>query len=74
MEHMLSEHPECGIILSGGLKDGTKVIFLTSSGAQKVTNLQCTQEEAGTRMIFHAVKSRFIFQNKFCERKSHNQI
>ena len=38
----LSEHPECGIILAGGLKDGTKVISLTSSGAQEVTNLQCT--------------------------------
>ena len=35
----LSEHPECGIILAGDLKDGTKVISLTSSGAQEVTNL-----------------------------------
>ena len=29
----LSESPECGIILAGGLRDGTKVISLTSSGA-----------------------------------------
>ena len=53
------EHPECGIILAGGLKNGTKVISLTSSGAQEVTNLQCTQEEADTWMTFHAVKDLF---------------
>ena len=58
----LSEHHECGIILAGGLKDGTKVISLTSSGAQVVTNLQCTQEEADTRMIFHAVKADLSFK------------
>ena len=46
----LSEDPECGIFLAGGLKDGTKLISLTSSGAQEVTNLQPTQEEADTRM------------------------
>ena len=34
-----------------------KEYLLTSSGAQKVTNLQCTQEEADTRMIFYAVKA-----------------
>ena len=58
----LSEHRECEIILAGGLKDGTKVISLTSNGAQEVTNLQCTQEEADTRMIFHAVKADLYFK------------
>ena len=58
----LPEHPECGIILEGDLKDGTKVISLISSGAQEVTNLQCTQEEADTRMIFHAVKADLFFK------------
>ena len=55
----LSEHPESEIILAGRLKDG---ISLTSSGAQEVTNLQCTQEEADTRMIFHAVKADLSFK------------
>ena len=58
----LSEHPDCEIILAGGLKDGTKVISSTSNGAQEVTNLQCTQEEANTRMIFHAVKADLSFK------------
>ena len=58
----LSEHPECEIILAGGLKDGTKVISLTSSGAQEVTNLQYTKEEADTRMTFHAVKADLSFK------------
>ena len=58
----LSEHPECEKILAGGLKDGTRVISLTSSGAQEVTNLQCTQEETDTRMIFDAVKADLSFK------------
>ena len=50
------------IILAGGLKDGAKLISLTSSGAQEVTNLQCRQEEADTRIIFHAVKVDLPFK------------
>ena len=57
----LNIDPECGIILAGGLEDGTKVVSLTSSGAQEVTNLQSTQEEADTRMILHAVKADLSF-------------
>ena len=70
----LSEHPECGIILAGGLKDGTKVMSLTSSGAQEVTNLQCTQQEADTRMIFDAMKADLSFKENSVKRKSHSQI
>ena len=58
----LSEHPECGIFLAGGRRDGTKVISLTSSGEQEVTNLQCTQEEADARMIFQAAKADLSFK------------
>ena len=61
----LSEHPECGIRLAGGLKDDTKVVSLTSSGAQEVTNLQCTQKGADTRMIFHAVKADLSFKENY---------
>ena len=61
-QHGYLNHPECGIILAEDLKDGTKVISLTSSGAQEVTNLQCTQEEADKRMIFHAVKADLSFK------------
>ena len=34
----LPELPECGIILARGLKDGTKVLSSTSSGAQELTD------------------------------------
>ena len=38
------------------------MISLTSSGTQEVTNLQCIQEEADTRMIFYAVKADLSFK------------
>lgn len=43
------------ITLAGGFRDGKKSVLITEYQTRDLGNLSCTQEEADTRMLTHAV-------------------
>ena len=44
------------VIIAGGFSDGKKAVRITKDGSNEVAELNCSHEEADTRMLFHAIE------------------
>jgi hypothetical protein len=53
--HAALQSPDKHILLAGAKTDGSQCISVSCKGVSCVTELECFQEEADTRVIFHTV-------------------
>ncbi len=58
---LASTAPHVKVYLAGCLKDPHEVALVTNEKAELVRGMECSQEEADTRMIYHCVKADETF-------------